>query len=218
MFDIDCQGTRQVVETMPRRHRDGLHPAALDGGAEHAARAPRRGPARRRSSGGSRTRARRSSAGSEYDYVLVNDDLDRRLRNALRAILAAERLQRAGAAASALRRFRGSRAAELSGLRASTRSRSTSTAQRAIARQPFARATKPATGSVLGPRRRGRGRPRRAAAPASGASDLRLWRSILRRWPKAARGDGLEGRRRGRAGGPAAASARRRSTSPSAAA
>ena len=46
MFDIDWQGTRQIVEKMRRRRGERLHPAALDGGAEGAARAARRGHAR----------------------------------------------------------------------------------------------------------------------------------------------------------------------------
>ncbi len=45
LFDIDWQGTRQVDEKMRGRHRHHLHPAAVDGGTEGAAGAPRRGSA-----------------------------------------------------------------------------------------------------------------------------------------------------------------------------
>ena len=64
IFDIDWQGTRQIVEkALPDDVVSGLHPAALDGGAEDAARAPRRGPARDDRQAARRARAPRSSTG-----------------------------------------------------------------------------------------------------------------------------------------------------------
>ncbi len=46
MFDIDWQGTQADRREDARRRGERLHPAALDGGAEGPARAPRRGRAR----------------------------------------------------------------------------------------------------------------------------------------------------------------------------
>ena len=43
LFDIDYQGTLQLLETCARRHGDDLHPAALDPRAAQAARAARAG-------------------------------------------------------------------------------------------------------------------------------------------------------------------------------
>ena len=63
MFDIDWQGTRQIVEKMRRRRRQRLHPAALDGGIEGAARAPRGGHARGDRPAPAQRARSRSSAG-----------------------------------------------------------------------------------------------------------------------------------------------------------
>ena len=43
LFDIDYQGTLQLLEECPRGHGDDLHPAALDHGAAQAPRTARAG-------------------------------------------------------------------------------------------------------------------------------------------------------------------------------
>ena len=87
LFDIDWQGTRQLIAAMRARHRQRIRAAALRGGIEVAAGAPRARTAPRRIARRLRNAIEEIAHWSEYDYVLVNDDLDRSFA-ALRQILA----------------------------------------------------------------------------------------------------------------------------------
>ena len=93
LFDIDWQGTRQLAEAMPDDvvRIFVLPPSMAE--LKRAARAAGGGRSRRSSPGASPMPAPRSSTGSEYEYVIVNDDLQRSLGIA-RTILAAERQKR----------------------------------------------------------------------------------------------------------------------------
>jgi guanylate kinase len=93
LFDIDWQGTRQLAQTMPDDlARVFILPPSM---AELKARLDRR------AEDPPEVIARRLAAArdeishwDEYDYVIVNDDLQRSLE-AVQAIIAAERLKRA---------------------------------------------------------------------------------------------------------------------------
>jgi guanylate kinase len=88
LFDIDYQGTRQIKEKSGRRCRHDLYPAAVDAGI--ASRLERRAEDRPdvidKRLNEARNEIRRWT---DYDYVLVNDDLQSTFAG-LRAILAAE--------------------------------------------------------------------------------------------------------------------------------
>ena len=92
LFDIDWQGARQLKAQLPADVVSRLHPAAGrpgPGAAPAGARAgQRRGRGATHGGGG-----RRDRHWPEYDYVLVNSDLDASLAG-LQSILAAERLKR----------------------------------------------------------------------------------------------------------------------------
>ena len=92
LFDIDWQGAQQVREqgaadvvTM------FILPPSMDE-LKRAAGTPRRGRARRHRQA-ARERAPRNPALAEYDYVMVNEDIQRALHE-VQAILIAERMKR----------------------------------------------------------------------------------------------------------------------------
>ena len=92
---IDVQGARQVRKrTAPERDRH-LRAAAVVRGARAPAARPQQGFGRGDAASGWRRRARRSRAVDEYDYVVVNDELDACVGSA-----AVDRAGRAGAAAA----------------------------------------------------------------------------------------------------------------------
>ena len=81
-------------KTLPRRRRQRLHPAALDGRAEGAARAPRRGPARDDRQA-ARERARRDRALARSTTTCSSTTTSTApSSDAARPILVAERLKR----------------------------------------------------------------------------------------------------------------------------
>lgn len=92
LFDIDWQGTRQIAKAMPDDvARVFLLPPTM---AELKARLERRAEDRADVIARRLANAREEIAHwQEYDYVVVNEDLQRSLA-AVRAILAAERLRR----------------------------------------------------------------------------------------------------------------------------
>ena len=92
LFDVDWQGARQMRERLGDDVVSHLRPAAVD--ARSCARGSSGGPRIRRppSTSGSTPRGTRSSAGAAYQYVIVNDDLQRAYDDVL-AIVAAERLK-----------------------------------------------------------------------------------------------------------------------------
>ena len=79
-------------ENAPRRGHD-LRAAALDARIARAAGTPRRGQPAKRSRIGSTTPGTKSSRWSDYDYVLINDDIQKTFDDLL-AIVRAERLRR----------------------------------------------------------------------------------------------------------------------------
>src|SRR6185437_13633437 len=190
LFDIDWQGTQQLYAKM----RDDvvsvfvLPPSA----AELKSRLERRAQdsqaviAQRLHNA-----VEEISHWREYDYVLVNRDLDKSFAR-VRAILTAERLKRVQAPDlenfvaiagrseedSALRQV-------VSGWRRNYMRERCHTGMVPCAAKARASATKPATG-ISSARAVGS----RPAAPSSiwglAPSDLRLCRNIFRRWPKAA--------------------------------
>ena len=94
LFDVDWQGAAALRDDGQGRCGHGLYlcrrtaadlEQRLNERAQDPAEIVRRGCA---------GRATRSSTGSEYDYVVVNHDIDQSVA-AVRAILAAERLRRA---------------------------------------------------------------------------------------------------------------------------
>ena len=93
LFDIDWQGTQQLREKAPRRSRQRLRAAAVDPANWSA------GCTRRAQDADDVIRARMAKAAdemshwAEYDYVVINRDIDRAFAE-VRAILAAERLKR----------------------------------------------------------------------------------------------------------------------------
>ncbi len=93
LFDIDWQGHTADRSGDAGRHRAGLRSAADDGRASRPARTPRRGR-RRTSSGAGLANARNEIRHwEEYEYVIVNEDLQKSLTTA-RTILRAERQKR----------------------------------------------------------------------------------------------------------------------------
>lgn len=93
LFDIDWQGTRQIAEVMPEDLvRVFILPPSM---AELKARLERRAEDRPEVIARRLANARAEIGHwADYDYVIVNDDLQRALGE-VRAILAAERLKRA---------------------------------------------------------------------------------------------------------------------------
>ncbi len=90
LFDIDWQGAQQMREALGGDVVSDLHPAAVDGGTALAAR-----PARGGFGGDHRQEARQSRKREierwrQYDYVVINDDLQRAYAQVV-AIIAAER-------------------------------------------------------------------------------------------------------------------------------
>ena len=77
IFDIDYQGTRQVREKLGADVVTVFILPPEHGRAAAPARAPGRGHAARRSSAGWRTPAIEIERWVEYDYVIVNEDLER---------------------------------------------------------------------------------------------------------------------------------------------
>ena len=93
LFDIDWQGARQLKERLGADVVLRLHPAARRQGAGAAAQGAQPGHARPSSPSGLPPPPTEIGHWLEYDYVLVNADLDESLAG-LSAILAAERLKR----------------------------------------------------------------------------------------------------------------------------
>ena len=93
LFDIDYQGAMQTAGAGQVRHRLDLHPAADHGRTEGAPVAPGA------EDSGDTIAVRLKNARIEierwrdYDYVVINDDLDRAF-SAVRSIINAERLRR----------------------------------------------------------------------------------------------------------------------------
>ena len=171
LFDIDWQGALQLKEKMRGRHRLDLHPAAVDGGAEGAPEAPRRGSATRSSSRGWRTPAPRSSTGASMttssSTTISTAPSPRCARSSPPSACAAT----AGRACSISSR---GLLDEKTRLTPRPDQQPKRVGQRArIPRRPASR-----RGACR------RCRPRRAAR--SPPRLFRLCRSILRRWPKAA--------------------------------
>ncbi len=73
--DIDWQGTQQLAESVARRSRHRLRAAAEPGRARSAAAHARPGQRRRRRQRMAKS-AEEMSHWSEYDYVIVNRDID----------------------------------------------------------------------------------------------------------------------------------------------
>ncbi len=195
LFDIDWQGTQQLREkargdlvsifVLPPSMRElerRLRTRAQDADDVIHARMAKA--------------ADEMSHWAEYDYVVINDDIDRAFAE-VRAILAAERLKR-------------ERQTGLSDFRAPPASRAVKARRSRVCRRSAkARAQRARSLRSGSPRPARSARCPAAASSASGSppSDLRLWRSILRRWPKAAcvtRSQRAGGRRRAAPGaGPA---------------
>ena len=92
LFDIDWQGAKQMRRAARRGRRERLRPAAV---AARTARPPRAAGRRTRpSSIGTRLEAARQEIGRwrNYQFVIVNDDLQRAYRDVV-AIVTAERLR-----------------------------------------------------------------------------------------------------------------------------
>ena len=93
LFDIDWQGTQQLREKAPERPGEHLRAAA------DRSRSWSGGCARRAEDSDDVIHARMAKAAdemshwAEYDYVIINDDIEQAFAE-VRAILAAERLKR----------------------------------------------------------------------------------------------------------------------------
>ena len=85
LFDIDWQGTLQLLEDGARRHGDDLHPAALDPRAAQAAGAAGAGQQGASSTSGCATPASRWSTGPNTTTSSSTDDLDRSASQTVRA-------------------------------------------------------------------------------------------------------------------------------------
>ena len=176
LFDIDYQGTQQVLDKAALRRGDDLHPAALDEGAEGAPRTPRRGRARGHREAAGERAPTRSRAGR---CTITS----RQRRHSARASRSAGDPPCRAAEANAqrgrhyaLRR----KAAEANEARRALLSRLQRSGPRWRARRSLRRESPPHARS-----------PRSARAQAAPARRIRqaasaLCRSILRRWPKAA--------------------------------
>ena len=97
IFDIDYQGARQI-RSEGRRRGQRLHPAAVDAGARAAPARPRERDRGGHCAAATPLREREIEHYALFDYVIVNDDVERAF-DELRSIIVAERARRAAARA-----------------------------------------------------------------------------------------------------------------------
>ena len=93
LFDIDWQGAQQVAEKAREGFGRRVHLAALDRGVGAPAAQPRPGSRRGGARGRMAKAADEMSHWAEYDYIVVNEDVEKSVA-AVQSILQAERLRR----------------------------------------------------------------------------------------------------------------------------